>query len=55
MLSLNDLRFQQYKVLTAKSSFKLEKLPPTVEAATQHSYRAILSTPSLAWQQTDCY
>ena len=33
MLSLNDLRFQQHKVLTAKSSFKLEKLPPTVEAA----------------------
>jgi hypothetical protein len=39
-LSLDDLRFQQYKVLTAKSTFKLEKLPPTVGAATQHSYRA---------------
>lgn len=38
--SLDDLRFQRYKLLTAKSTFQLEKLPPTVGAATQHSYRS---------------
>lgn len=38
-VSLNDLRFQRYEILTAKSTFKLEKLPPTVGAATQHCFR----------------
>ena len=38
-LSMNDYRFHFYKLLADKSSFKLEKLPPTVAATTQHSYR----------------
>lgn len=39
-LTLNDLRFDQYKIMTAKSTFHFEKLPPTVGAAVQHCYRA---------------
>lgn len=38
-ISLDDLRFQRYKVLTAKNTFKLENLPLTVGGGTQHSYR----------------
>lgn len=37
--SLNQLRFELYQQATNKSTFKLEKLPPTEEAAAQHSYR----------------
>lgn len=39
-LSLDDFRYNKYRALTRKNSFKLEKLPPTTGAATQHSYRA---------------
>lgn len=37
--NLEDLRYNQYRTLSTKAGFKLEKLPPTVGAAVQHSYR----------------
>lgn len=39
-VTLNKLRFHNYQAATIKSSFKLEKLPPTEDAAKQHCYRA---------------
>lgn len=39
-MTLNTLRFHNYQAATVKSSFKLEKLPPTEDAAKQHCYRA---------------
>lgn len=38
-VTLNKLRFYNYQAATVKSSFKLEKLPPTEDAAKQHCYR----------------
>lgn len=38
-MSLNELRFEHYQLAANKSTFKLEKLPPTEGAAAQHSYR----------------
>lgn len=37
--SLDELMFSQYKKLSTRKGFKLEKIPPTIGAATQHSYR----------------
>ncbi|KYM99414.1 hypothetical protein ALC62_09846 [Cyphomyrmex costatus] len=39
-VTLNQLRYQNYQAAAVKSSFKLEKLPPTEDAAKQHCYRA---------------
>lgn len=38
-VSLNELRYLNYQSLQVKSTFKLEKLPPTEGAAKQHSFR----------------
>lgn len=37
---MNELRFIKYQSLQIKSSFKLEKLPPTEGAAKEHSLRS---------------
>lgn len=43
-MSLNELRFEMYQTATVKTSFNLEKLPPTEGAAEQHCYRAYFQT-----------
>ena len=43
---LNELKFEIYQTATAKSSFNLEKLPPTEESAKQHCYRVYLQLQS---------
>lgn len=48
--SLDDLRFQRYQVLAAKSRFELHKLPPTVGAITQHSYREDTISFKRGWE-----
>lgn len=45
-IDLNELRFENYRAATGKSSFKLEKLPPTKDAAIQHCYRAYFQLQS---------
>lgn len=37
---MNELRFDLYQTALIKSTFKLEKLPPTIGAAKQHILRA---------------
>ncbi|KAJ8684888.1 hypothetical protein QAD02_020681 [Eretmocerus hayati] len=38
-MSLNELRYKHFEKLTQRESFKLECLPPSEGAATQHCYR----------------
>lgn len=53
--SLDALRYEKYQILTAKCTFSLEKLPPTIGAAKQHSFRVYHQLQKWLGNELDAY